>query len=348
MPVERLQVHQHRAAGVRHVGRVHAAVAAAGQVPEQPAVDRAEGQLARLGALARAGHVVEDPGDLRPREVGRERQPDALAQAVGALARPRARARARPVRVSCQTIALWSGSPGLAVPHDGRLALVGDADRGDVARPRSPAPASAPSITSRVRRQISRGSCSTQPARGMDLLVLALVDRRDAAVAVEQDQPRAGRALVDRRDVAAIARTLRAPAPAARAGCMVARSAASAAEPRDSPCARRLASRLGVRRDRRAGRSRARARARGARCAPRRRARRDRTGDADPRRARRATPTTPAGADHADDARRTAGGAVPDRRLPQPRQRRVPPRPAAARGRDRLRRRPRAGHGARS
>ena len=46
-----------------------------------------------------------------------------------------ARRRTRAVRRSCQTMALWTGSPGLAVPDDRRLALVGDADRGDVARP---------------------------------------------------------------------------------------------------------------------------------------------------------------------------------------------------------------------
>ena len=36
------------------------------------------------------------------------------------------------VRRSCQTMARWTGGAGGAVPHHGGLALVGDADRGDV------------------------------------------------------------------------------------------------------------------------------------------------------------------------------------------------------------------------
>ena len=46
VPVERREVHEQRAARVRDVGRVHAAVGAAGQVPEHPAVGGAEEQLA--------------------------------------------------------------------------------------------------------------------------------------------------------------------------------------------------------------------------------------------------------------------------------------------------------------
>jgi len=38
------------------------------------------------------------------------------------------------VRRSCHTMALWIGLPLARVPHHGGLALVGDADRRDVAR----------------------------------------------------------------------------------------------------------------------------------------------------------------------------------------------------------------------
>ena len=132
MPLQRSQIHQHRAAGVRDIGRVHAAPGAAGEVPQQPAVHRPERELAVLGPLAGAGDVVEQPGDLRPREVGRQRQADSLAQAIGARLAAPARARARAVRVSCQTIALCDRLAARAVPHDRRLALVGDADRRNV------------------------------------------------------------------------------------------------------------------------------------------------------------------------------------------------------------------------
>src|SRR5205085_6357094 len=92
----------------------------------------AEGQLAVLGPLPRALDVVEYPRDLRPREVGRERQADVRPQTVDALvarelAHQRAGAGVLPDDRVVDRLA------GLAVPHDRRLALVGDADRGDVA-----------------------------------------------------------------------------------------------------------------------------------------------------------------------------------------------------------------------
>ena len=48
--------------------------AAAGQLPDQPAVDGAEQQLAGFGALLRAGHAVQQPADLGAREVRVDQQ----------------------------------------------------------------------------------------------------------------------------------------------------------------------------------------------------------------------------------------------------------------------------------
>ena len=76
----------------------------AGQAPDQPAVDGAEGQLAALGPLARAGHVVEQPVDLGRREVRIEHQ-------AGPFARPGPRAAA------AQRGAALGGAPVL--PDDG-------------------------------------------------------------------------------------------------------------------------------------------------------------------------------------------------------------------------------------
>ena len=87
----------------------------------------------RLGARARAGHVVEHPRELGAGEVGVDHQPGPLADQRLVAVCASADRRTRAVRRSCQTIALWIGCAGLAVPDDGRLALVGDADRGDVA-----------------------------------------------------------------------------------------------------------------------------------------------------------------------------------------------------------------------
>ena len=69
------------------------------------------------------------------------------------------------VRRSCQTMARWMGLPVRRSHTQAGLALVGDADGGDVAAA-SPAAASACRAVSTVVRQMSSGSCSTQPEAG--------------------------------------------------------------------------------------------------------------------------------------------------------------------------------------
>ena len=66
VPGQRVEVHQHGARGVGRVGDVQAAVGAAGHVPDQPGVDVAEHQVARLGLLPGALDVVEDPATFGP------------------------------------------------------------------------------------------------------------------------------------------------------------------------------------------------------------------------------------------------------------------------------------------
>ena len=160
------QIHQQGAGRVGRVRDVHAAVRAAGHVPQQPGVHVAEQQLAGLGPLARALDVVEDPADLRAREVRRERQaglrlvpvlPAAQRLQLGAdpvgPACPARRSRCTPAcRWTCShttAVSRWLVMPTATMSFACRSAL-----------------ASAPAATSRVLRQISSGSCSTQPAFG--------------------------------------------------------------------------------------------------------------------------------------------------------------------------------------
>src|SRR5207237_6766750 len=130
---ERLEVHQHGAAGVADVRDVQAAVGAAGEIPDAPGVDVAEDQVAGLGLLAGTIDVVEDPTHLGAGEVGGQREADLRPEAilyavggelvdelVGAGVLPHDRVHHRLARV--------------AVPDDRGLALVGDAQTGDVAR----------------------------------------------------------------------------------------------------------------------------------------------------------------------------------------------------------------------
>src|SRR5581483_4356767 len=61
-----LDVEAQRAGRVRWVGRVHAAP---GEAPEEPAVDGAEGELTARRGSPELGLRLQQPGDLRPREV---------------------------------------------------------------------------------------------------------------------------------------------------------------------------------------------------------------------------------------------------------------------------------------
>ena len=155
-PVERREVEQHRARRVRDVGRVHGA---AGQPPEQPGVDGAEGER----RPRRAAVLAEQPLELRRREVGVGHEPAAgldllrgqlAAAGRGAAILPDDRRRDRPARVS--------------LPEQGRLALVRDPDRRRPRRPGCPAAASAAPAACPTLCQSASGSCSTQPGRGVE------------------------------------------------------------------------------------------------------------------------------------------------------------------------------------
>ena len=161
-----LEVHQHGAAGVGDVGDVHAAVAAAGHVPQQPAcrccrrcaspfsaASRTPSTFSRIHwILPPEKYVAGGRPALRPDHVAVAVALERAGDAVGAGVLPDDRVVVRP--------------PGVAVPHHRRLALVGDAERGEVGRPAA-TPCSARSASTDVERsQISTGLCSTQPACG--------------------------------------------------------------------------------------------------------------------------------------------------------------------------------------
>ena len=105
--------------------------AAARQLPDEPRIHRAEQQLTALGALLRTGHMVEDPPNFCSREIGVRHKsrdgPNVLRQPVGA----------QPVAQGGRAAALpddgrVNGAARGLFPDDGRLALVRDADGGDL------------------------------------------------------------------------------------------------------------------------------------------------------------------------------------------------------------------------
>ena len=159
LQVQRADVEEHRAAGV---GRVGGEDLAAGQVPQQPAVDRAEREVGPGRHAPPPRPPAQEPGHLRAAEVGVEDEAGALPDE-------------REVSGARQRVAAGRGAPvlpddgpvqrlaGVAVPGHHRLPLVGDADGGDrLVEPRRARRAAWPCTAS----QISTASCSTQPGRG--------------------------------------------------------------------------------------------------------------------------------------------------------------------------------------
>ena len=84
IPIQRFEVHQLGAAGIGDVGQVQPAIASAGEIPQQPGIDVAEKKLARLCFAARAGHVVQQPLQLKAAEIAGERQSGFGAKAIRA------------------------------------------------------------------------------------------------------------------------------------------------------------------------------------------------------------------------------------------------------------------------
>ena len=130
VPVQRFQVHQLRAAGVGAIGEMQPA----GEIPQHEGVDVAEQQVARFGAGARAGDVVQNPADLERAEIGGQRQAGLGAEAVAAAIARQFRHRVGGARVLPDQRVV-DGRAAVAVPHDGGFALVGDPDGRQVARP---------------------------------------------------------------------------------------------------------------------------------------------------------------------------------------------------------------------
>jgi hypothetical protein len=128
VPLQRMDVEEHRARGVAHVRHVHLA---AREAPDEPRVDGAEHQFALLGPLSRPRHVVQNPFDLRGAEIGVDDQPRPFPDEFG-------------LPLGLQPVAVLRGAAilpddgvvdrffGLRIPHDRGLPLVGDADARDV------------------------------------------------------------------------------------------------------------------------------------------------------------------------------------------------------------------------
>ena len=157
-----MDVVERRAAGVGGVRRVHRAV---GQPPQKEAIDGAERKPPRLRSRPRAIGVVEDPGDLGGGEIGVEQQSrsrthQALMAGLAKLLACRGGAPVLPDDGGRH------GPAGAAIPDNGRLALVGNADGADLARLDARSRHRPPACGGHRRPQVFR--LMPRPSRGAD------------------------------------------------------------------------------------------------------------------------------------------------------------------------------------
>ena len=128
VPLASSDVAEKRAARIGHVGDV---MPAGGQIPHEPTVDGAEGEFAALSAAARSRHMLEQPGELRGREVGIEQKPRAARdlRLVAGRAQRCAELRRAPILPDDRTGNRFTAA---TIPKYGSLALIREAERGHV------------------------------------------------------------------------------------------------------------------------------------------------------------------------------------------------------------------------
>ncbi len=113
----------------RRVGGVRGVDRAAGQPPDHPRIDGAAKELAPFGPRPRALDVIQHPGDLGGREIGVQQQARDLGHFRFRRTQPRTYVRRAAVLPDDGGV---DGPAGRPVPDHHRLALVGEADGGDL------------------------------------------------------------------------------------------------------------------------------------------------------------------------------------------------------------------------
>ncbi len=196
IPASAMDIEELRARGVGRVGDMEPP---AGEIPDQPGIDGAEGEFAALRPGARAFDIIQHPLQLRAREIGIDHQPrPRLDQRSGAVGAQPLADRRRAAILPDDGVA--DRRAGLAIPQQRGFPLIGDADGGDLAGPHA-----------RARQHLRRDSAlrgpdiprpMLDPARPWEkLLEFLLGDAARPPFGIEEDGARAGGALVQGEEV---------------------------------------------------------------------------------------------------------------------------------------------------
>ena len=186
-----MQVEQESA---RCVARVSAVERATGQLPEQPGVNRAEGQFAAPRPFPGTGHVVQQPTDLAPGEISVNdqtrlaRNQVAVAGALEIVAEP-----GRPAVLPDNGV--MDGLSVPAVPNDSGFALIGNADGRDVSGRQSGAGQGGPGDSDLAGPYFQRVVLHPTGLRE-ELRKLLLRAGADCARLIKQDRARTRSALI--------------------------------------------------------------------------------------------------------------------------------------------------------
>src|SRR5262245_40548952 len=79
IPITSVDVIEKRARRIRDVGNMRAV---AGEMPDEPAIDRPESELTALGTRTRAGDMIQDPGDFGAAEIWIDDEARPLARRI--------------------------------------------------------------------------------------------------------------------------------------------------------------------------------------------------------------------------------------------------------------------------
>ena len=110
---------------------MHSALWSARQIPQKERVDIPEKQVAAGGLASRAGNIFKKPAQLQAAEVGAQRQSGLRTEAV----LPALAGEARDIFGNPRVLPnnrIRNRLAGLALPKDGGLPLIGDADGGQI------------------------------------------------------------------------------------------------------------------------------------------------------------------------------------------------------------------------
>ena len=197
VPVQGADVVEHGAAGVGAVGHMDFA---AGELPHQPGVHGAEQDLARLGPLPRAGHVIQDPLDLGGGKIGIRHQAGILADVFRHAGLLHQLVHQRGGAAALPDDGIVDGAAGGLFPQDGGLALVGDADGVNVMDIH--AALGHHLVHDPVLGGPDLHGVVLHPALlRVDLLKLPLLHRDDVLLVVKQDGAAAGGSLVQCKNI---------------------------------------------------------------------------------------------------------------------------------------------------